>query len=309
MTLFRIGLLLFSALLLNGCLGEDMDSCPPLMTYNLSIEFRYPGDDGKDIFNDKIDKADLFVYNDQGGYVTGLSLDKASLTLFAGAKLNLDPGTYRIVCWGNAAGHSRFAGIGNGSSFAGAFIQNSTIVNSVAANGDRLYYAPHTTGQAFSLTVPQQGTKTKIIDFTRAHICVRAYIKGFEDHSAQGDPLTPLVELTHIAPQYDFAMQQSGNPITYRAVSVAGTLDTQQLAVMEFHTPLFDADTPMQLIIKKQSDGTALTRVPLSEFIRDNNITIGNTADMTLDILIEYKQGSVEITLPGWGQTPVGPEL
>lgn len=324
MKLFHISLLLLSALLLNGCMGEDTDDCPPLIANNLSIEFLYPGDDGKNIFNQKITKADLFVFDEGGRYVTNQSIDQPSLSVFPGAHLKLNPGTYRIVCWGNAAYRSEFSGINSGSLFTGAFIGNSTIdVNSVAINGDQLYYAPDTRAarsphllqsplslpQGFTVTVPAQGAKTVSINFTRAHIRVVAYIKGFEDRSPQGASLTPLVELTDISPKYDFNLQKSGNPVTYRNVSTLTTVEGEQMAVMDFNTPLFDENTPMQLVIKKQSDGSTLTTVSLKGFIRDNNITIGNSVDLVLPIMIEYIQGSFEITLPGWGQNPVEPEL
>lgn len=315
MKLFHINLLLFSALLLNGCIGEDTDACPPLISNNLDIEFLYPDDKGKDIFSQRIDKADLFVFDEEGRYVTNQSIDKTDLSVFAGAHLKLDPGTYRIVCWGNAADNSKFSGIGSRSLFTEAFLGNSGIAkNSITVNGDKLYYAPAQTGgysisPGFTITVPEQGTKTTSVNFTRAHIRVVVYIKGFEDRSPQGVSLTSLVELTDIPSGYDFDMQPSQKSITYRDVSVPATINDEEMTMADFNTPLFDENTPMQIIIKKQSDGSSLTTVSLAEFIRDNDIIIGNSTDLVLPIMIEYKQGSFKITLPGWGQTPVGPEL
>lgn len=321
MKLFHISLLLFSALLFNGCMGEDMDDCPPIIANNLSIAFVYPGDDGKDIFGEKITNADLFIFDEAGCCVSSHCIDESSLSVFAGAQLSLKPGTYRIVCWGNAADRSEFLGTDGGNLFGGAFLRNSTTdANLVAVNGDRHYYAPHTLAthmpysgqplpQGFTVTVPEQGAKTVSIDFTRAHIRVVAYIKGFEDRSPQGEALTPLVELTNIPSRYDFDMQTCGDMITYRDVSTLVTIEGEQMAMMDFTTPVFDEETPMQIVIKKQSDGSTVTTVSLKDFIRDNNIIIGNSVDLVLPIMIEYKQGSFEITLPGWGQTPVGPDL
>lgn len=318
MKLFHISLLLLSAMLLNGCIGEDTDNCPSVITNNLTIGFRYFDDTGTDIFNQKIDKADLFVYDTQGRFVTSQRIDKTSLSAFAGAQLSLEAGTYRIVCWGNAADKSAFYNIEAGKTFADALISNATIdAHSVALNGDKLYYAPEpkattaasVSSQGFTISVPEEGTKNETITFFRAHIRVIAYIKGFEDRSSQGAALTRVVELTGIPRGYDFALQPLPNTITYRAVSVMTTVNNEQMAMMDFNTPLFDENTNIQLRIKKQSDGSTVTVINLADFIRDNHITIGNSVDLVLPILIEYKQGSFEISLPGWGHKPIRPEL
>lgn len=315
MKLFHITLLLFSVLLLNGCIGEDMDSCPEVVDNNLSITFLYPDDAGKDIFSKKIDKVDLFVFDEQGHFVTSQTIEQAALSAFAGAKLKLSPGTYRIVCWGNASTKSEFGGVSNGSLFTDAFISNSTVDgNSVATNGDRLYYAPaSTTGQSlsqgFTITVPTEGMINKSINFSRAHIRVIVYTKGFEDHSQQGASLTPVIELTNVSLRYNFNMQTSANLITYRDISVSAIVEGKSMNIVDFNTPLFDENTSMQMVIKKQSDGSTLTTVNLADFIRDNNITIDDSVEIVVPILIEYIGGSFQITLSKWGQTPVGPEL
>lgn len=315
MKLFHISLLLFSALLLNGCIGEDMDSCPEIAGNNLTIEFLYKDESGGDIFRDKISKVDLFVFDRNGAYVTSQSIEQAPLSVFAGASLRLEPGIYRIVCWGNAVDRSVFGGVGRGSLFSDAFIGNSTLNgSSVATNGDKLYYAPyitegHSLPQDFTINVPEQGTKTVPVTFGRVHIRVVAYVKGFEDRTVQGELLPPVIELADIPRYYNFEMQTFGDYISYWDLSSFATVEGEQMAVMEFNTPLFTEDTPIQLLIKKQSDGTTVTTVSLEHFIRENNITIGNSIDLVLPILVEYKSGSFEIVLPGWGHTPVGPEF
>lgn len=322
MKLFRIGLLLFSALFFNSCIGEDLDSCPEIVGNNLTIEFLYTDKDNnhKDIFPDKINQVDLFVFNDKGHYVTTRSVDQASLSVFAGTQLQLDPGTYRLVMWANAADRCTFGKVNSGHIFQDAFLGNATIdENSVAVNGDKLYYAPDTRPTSFAseqtpqegliLTVPEKGTASTSVHFKRAHIHLVAYIKGLSDLSPQGEQLPPVVELTNIPPYHDFNMQTFGECIRYCDVSEYTTVEGKKMAMIEFFTPLFDEDTPMELIIKKQSDGTTLTTISLAEFLKENNIIIGNSVDLVLPILIEYIQGDVKINLPSWEQNPVSPEL
>ena len=293
-----------------------MDSCPEITANNLTIEFLYKNKNNKDIFLEKISKVDLFVYDEQDNYITSQTIDQKSLSDFAGTNLSLQPGTYRIVLWGNAMDRSIFKNISSGSLFKDAFLSNSTAIsNSVGSNGDKFYYAPAqtsagATSQHFTVTIPEYGKKEISVTFGRAHISVIAYIKGLDDQSAQGAQLPPIIELNGISPNYNFEMQTFGTNICYRQVSAFTTVSGEKIAMIEFNTPLFAEDTPMQLLINKQSDGSTVTTVSLEDFIRDNHIIIDESAvDMTISILVEYKQGSIEISFPGWGQIPVNPEL
>lgn len=317
MKLFHISLLLLSTLLMTGCIGDNLDDCPPIITDNLTIGFLYPDDNGTDIFSQQVNKVNLFVYDQQNNYVTSQRIDQSSLSTFAGTKLQLNPGTYRIVCWGNADKHSEFLGINNGSLWKDAFLANSTIdANDVTPNGDPLHYAPkggesadlrQSTAPGFYVTVPTQGTKEVTIDFTRAHIKVIVYIKGFEDFSAQGEFLTPFVELTNVPSRYNFDLETTGKLVTYRDVATQTTVEGNQVAVMVFDTPLFDQDTPINLVVKQQSDGKTLTTVSLADFIQENNIILGNSVVLELPIMLTYIQGKFEIGLPNWDKKPVEP--
>jgi hypothetical protein len=300
--------LLFCIILLNGCSDDDAD-CPHRQLSSLTLEFSYTDDKGNDIFLDKIHKADVFIYNNGGLLVEKQSIDQASLSVFAGAKLNLSPGTYRVVCWGNANGNTSYAGTNLGNLFEDALAGYPTLSSgSVVTGGDPLYYAPAGAARSlppvFTVTVPEQGSQTASISFCRAYIEIDVYVKGFEDQQ-----LLPVIELTNIPAYYNFEMQTSGTLISYRNTSVYQTIDGTELATVSFYTPLFDEETSIQVLIKKQSDGSTVTTISLKDFIKDNNITISNTPDMVIPILVEYKQTNIEITVPGFGWTPVIPEL
>ena len=49
--------------LTTGCIKEDLDSC------DTNLIFRYFGDGTKDIFPEKIEKVDLYVYSENGALV------------------------------------------------------------------------------------------------------------------------------------------------------------------------------------------------------------------------------------------------
>jgi hypothetical protein len=309
---FHIILLLLAILFLDSCIGEDTDSCFP--DNNLRLEFLYTDQTGKDIFAGNIHGVDVFVFDRQGLLVSRQTADKASLSAFAGMEMGLPPGTYRIVCWGNASDRTLFSEVQPGSGFNGAFLAGPVLNGTVAAPGcDPLYYAPKpaegTSGQSFTVTVPEQGIRTEAINFCSAHIKMEIYIRGFEDKPATGGNLFPLIELMDIPAGYNFGMEASGSTVSYRGIADSRNVDGQQLSAIDFYVPLFDENTPMRVLIKKQSDSSTLTVISLKDFIRDNHIQVTGIAQLVIPILVEYKQASVNITLPGWGKIPVGPEL
>ena len=141
MRLFAVSLLLFSVILLNSCINEDMDSCPSQRQNNLILNFVHTDDQGNDLFMNYIHRVDLFVFDNQLHFVTKETVDQASLSAFAGIKLSLLPGTYRIICWGNAAGKTMFGGLNTGDIFNKAFLSNATLNGtSTGTDGDELYY-------------------------------------------------------------------------------------------------------------------------------------------------------------------------
>lgn len=312
MILFRASLLALTVMFLSGCIGENMDGCVP--NNNLILEFRYYGDGQTDILPENIHKVNVFIFDSENNLALQQSIDQTSLNAFKGTKLSLLPGTYRIVCWGNAFDKAIFEGVSSGSSFTDASVSNRTN-NTVfeVENGDPLYYGPAKTSgnqtPVLSVTVPLVGTTSETVVFRCAHIKVEVYVKGFDDQSAQRQLLPPVIALTNIPSHYNFEMYPFGPMVNFRNISSYLTIDGTQIAAYDFYTPLFDADTPMQLQVSKQSDGSIVTTVDLANFIAENNITISEQGLTIIPILVEYKRTFVEVTLPGWIHNPVVPEL
>ncbi|WP_308601562.1 FimB/Mfa2 family fimbrial subunit [uncultured Dysgonomonas sp.] len=315
MKLFYISLLL-SALFLSGCIGEDMDACIESETNNLTLKFCYTDGDGWDIFSDKINKVDVFVFNQTGSFICAESVDKTSLSVFAGTQMNLSPGTYRIICWANSFDNTKFNLSDDNITFTDAFIHNSLWedVDALFVNGDPLYYGQPiqdelSSSQEFTVTIPDKGEATATIPFCPAHITIEVFVTGLEDLSIGGELLPPTIELAEIFTHYNFDMQTLEATIPYRDISTFHSIDEQQIATSCFYTPLFDEDTSIEIIIKKTSDQTTVTAFSLASFMAENNITIDPIGETVIPILIEYKQASVEIKLPTWGKNPIKPEM
>lgn len=315
MKLFRLTLLLLTALLLNGCIDEDLSSCPNFRDKSLWVDFVYTNKGGVDIFADNIVSVDLFVYDANGVFVTQQYVSQKDLLAYSGTELALLPGTYRIVCWGNAAEKTYLYQPLKGSMFRHGYLDFAVGQTRAATmlGGDPLYYAPSmdnaASAQQFTVTVPKEGEKKATINFRTAHSIVEVYVKGFTDKNKDGEPVLPQIELQGIPTGYNFGLQGFGPPVTYSGVTTHETVDGEQLAVIRFITPLFWEERPIDVVVKKQSDNSPLTIFSLTNFIRDNSIDASQSIKLTIPIMIEYKDVEVEVRLPSWYRVPVEPEI
>jgi hypothetical protein len=309
MKLFAISLLLFSVCLFGGCINEDTDSCAEIVKNNLTLIFEHTDSKGADIFHDNIHKVDVFVFGTNGSFVKRQSVDEKALSTFAGTELSLKAGTYRLICLGNIYAKTSLSGFDKDSLFSKAFI-NFGILNehNITKGADPLYYAPKLSAQSFKVTVPEQGTQTATIPFRSIHIKIEVYVKGLEDYSFIGESLPPLIELNNIQSGFDFSLQPSKTLISYQNISEYKTIEGQQMATLDFYTPLFGASTSAQLLIKKQSDNTTLTTINLKDFIKEHNINITGFTEAVIPILVEYHSSTaVSIDIPAWKEIPVTP--
>lgn len=298
-------------LLLSGCIAEDLSLCPHCGEKNLSLEFLYRDKQGADFFSGNIKKVEVFVFDENEQLVRTQTVEQTALADFAGASLRLQPGNYRVVCWGNAFEKTAYSGLSIGCLSNNTFVSYAGLnEHNYTDNGDPLYYAPsiHDTEQtACFVTVPKEGTAIRQIDFCSAHIKLELYIHGFEDETTDGTSLAPMVELQHVCARYDFNMQTSENHVAYQSITEYRIKEGKEYAAYDFYTPLFKEETPIILNIKKQSDQSIQTSIGLKEFIADNNIKIKPVGQMVIPILIEFKDGKIIISLATWGNNATKP--
>lgn len=107
-------------MLLTGCIREGGDRCA--FENNLLLSFRYEDSEGGNHFSEKISRISVFVFNEQGYFVVGKDVEQVALSVWSGAGLNLLPGTYRIVCWGNVLKNTSFGKLTPGSLLKDAYL-------------------------------------------------------------------------------------------------------------------------------------------------------------------------------------------
>lgn len=313
MKLFHLIFVLFAVLMWNGCIDDSANAgCPVEPEDNFILKFRYQGNDPNELFIKKIQKVDVFVFTDDGLFVTVQSADLAALTSFTGITLNLDPGSYQIVCWGNVSDKNHITPLKRSNRLSDALLYNTAARSGIATtNGDSLYFASDnfTLSPSLKTATKAENVIERILNFRSAHITVQVYTKGLVDKNAQGELLPPIIEMTGVPGGYNFAMETAGNPISYLDTSAFQNISGEEFTAITFLTPRFTDNNAIEVIIRKGSDGSILTNINLKNFMLENNITVDNTPEAVISILVEYKEASIIISVPEWGQTPVDPEL
>jgi hypothetical protein len=293
-------------LLLPGCLGEDNSLCPDDSAV-FRLAFTYADGQGGDLFAEHIGSVDVFIYGSDSRLVLRTHVDGASLASYRGTQLELPPGNYRVVCWGNAGAQTAYTGVETGDLFSGAHIGPVSVkAAGTATDGDPLFYGPGTAqgpvtaGQ--EITVPAGVDGSAVVNFCTAYIRLEVYIRG-----AGG--AAPVVSFTPVPATYGFDGTAGAQGMTYTKPSSFETIDGRKTAVAVFYAPLFAPDTDIRLLVSDPDGGATLTEIPLADYIRENGITLDGITPAVVPILLTYFSGDVAITLPDWETAPATPEL
>ncbi|WP_163219248.1 FimB/Mfa2 family fimbrial subunit [Bacteroides sp. 224] len=283
-----------SSILLFSCIAEGLPECPPSVT--LQLTFSYLGDTNDPyMFGRKIDHVTLFVYDENEKQVLTQTLNKNELTRQQGTDLFLDPGNYKIVCWGNA---HEFTRIYRHELFTESRIHHPNFFDhSSITTNSHLYYG------AYSATVPENGMASGDVSFCGAHINVEVYIRDLTSKNANNS--LPQVEAHNLMPQYDMEMKpvQPYSTTYYPETNFNAERGVSQTL---FQVLRFNDDNPVRIEVK-EPDGKSKCRIELKKYMADNKITVNGKNEATVSILIEDTDLGVAIKLPEWVINEVTP--
>lgn len=312
---YYTALILVLVLLFTGCFKQDSSDCDG--EGNCELRFFLHDADGANVFTDKIFRVDAVVFDAEHRYVTHKMVTEDELKMFAGTKLTLMPGEYRVVCWGNIDENTRVVGKSDKQYFEDLYLE---VVSD--ATGDPLYYAPakeveevddvvtfrepkfNLDGDGFVLEIQSGDDVVKDMYFTRAYRRIEVYIKKYDEVVEIENPKVRLANLPYY---YDFMLRTDKSRKNYE--SLVGDVNTPEgkLQYATFNVPISSFYDYMLLNIIKSSDAEERTSVPLKDWVEANEEKIEDPNE--LQILVEYfKDGNVSVKVLNWRELPVEPE-
>jgi hypothetical protein len=295
------------ATLLTGCFAEDYGFCPQ----NVVLNYRLPDDKalGGCSFLDRISTVTTSIYDMQGRLVQSVTTDDADHVAFKGARLWLEPGTYRVVSWGNSGSHTSLP-VDNDRPFE--TVTYNTISNGTTGDGDALYYAPRHTRDSegdsngvdrYVMVVDPVNGHRGTLDFRHAHRRIEVYVRGF-DHNGN---TAPRVRLTGLPAGLTYHGMNSLEENTLVDAEVDTEMvritrpgyGTSNYALSPFHVFYLDAedyDIGVDLLDPTSNQIVYSTRI--NDHIDPKKDDPEN--QIVIRILIEFLSLGVQVSVPGW---------
>lgn len=304
------------SLMLAGCVKEDMSDCLP--ESNVTVMFRYPDRDGADRFKGKHNNVIISVYDLNDRLVYTRPIYRSELDAFQGDRLYLAEGSYRVICWGNLAEHSRSPHFYQGKLLSQSLVTLETFNDKETC--DPLMYAPRSasfgrgleTGDRFVVNVPSEGTVNETIDFVSAHTAFKVVAKGLTDLDESGTNTAPVVEITQLPVGYDFEMNTQGGTEDYSKQSEFVTTSTTPESRAYFYTGNFNNDDPIMVKLYSGVTGQQLDggTVYLPQYLTDQSIDLSSMLERSITVTLNFKNGhvvSITVSVLPWTGSEVGP--
>lgn len=296
-------------LVLTGCIREDYSLCPPKT--NVTLYFRLADETRGNVFLDNVFTTLTAIYREDGTFVEAIATTEEQYRVFPGIKINLEPGKYRVVGWGNTGIHTNDDSVRAGHPGDNAQVVYRFIgVDRTVGQGDVLYYAPiggNPTGE-YVMTVDENGHEGTL-DFRPATRRIEVYVQGFDAGGADN----PVVRLAGLPPGLTFTGMrriEEAEPVTAELRSEMTTVDKDGKAG-RFAFALFNvfslrvADYDIRVDLLDPVSRETRFSTPLSAYITPEMDDPASTEP--LRILIEFLgETDVRVTIPEWDLTDVG---
>lgn len=267
-----------------GCIKENLDDCEGPVT----LLFRYAGDGTQDIFPEKIDKVNMYVYSlSDNSYVGEYTFSKSELEKFQGARFKLKPGEYKVVCWGNIFDKTAVDARGENPRVA----EPAHFDGGTFGGNDAIYFG------TVELNVPETlAAIEERCDFSSAHVRVQVKLENFKGAIIPGISGTAsefsLIH-TNISAYTDFKKQVSKPEETCHVAFGTDTEDENSF-ITTYNLMRFDENTSSTITINT-NEGREVITFSLADFIREHDLKFSNRNEAVISILIRAKGSQIDI--------------
>lgn len=279
--------------LFSSCISEDYSHC-----YNkYVIDLSYVGDGQTEIFQDKIDKVQMSIFDDAGNCIFRTMLSDKEV---AGQRVmlpSLEEGDYRIVFLGNPHSTST-KDISLRSSFSDLCFGADAYWNGEEVSGnDPLYWA--SLEQTIAPFDNQRQVTYSIAHFAASHYDVSVEVTG--------TPSALKIVLEGVSPYTDYNNIAATDAETaYILNSVYDGAD-KVTAVSNIMRHKDHENVTLKVL---SLDGTELAVVNFAEFLSENSKYIDcSKQEVVIPFKVGFNSTDVEITVPDWAIMDVTPEF
>ncbi|MDR1936949.1 MAG: FimB/Mfa2 family fimbrial subunit [Tannerellaceae bacterium] len=293
----------FLLLLMQGCVMDDLSEC------GVSIHYQYTKNiDGTDKFTSEVKKVNLYVFDSEGLFLNEYSTDT---TLSNGGNimyLNISPGTYDLIAWGNAGEDYELTPFEKGkTTLKEARLSLKRTENKVDRQPGSLFF-----GALNQIKILPAFQKKQIltIDMMKDTKKIRVITKGLSAQEIARNKYD--CRITSVNGDYKFDNSiATPDRLLYMPQSAA---DAQGQLISDFVVmrELNDGSTQSKLIVNVHSpDGKPdkeLFSVDLTELLLAQSKT--KNLDMEdyfeIEITVDYANGTTSIHIKGWNTIETG---
>ena len=279
--------------LLTGCIREDRSDC----TCDVLLSFIYMGDGDDDIFPEKIDQVNMYVYSAADNSLAGeYVFDKDALTAEQGAHLHLFPGNYRIVCWGNMFENTQVE-----KTYSEAKVAEPVWFKSDSYTGtDPLYFSD------VEISVPESlQDVTETCEFESSHIDMYVKLKGFKGAMGQsGEEVAVNVSHTGCHAYTDFFNVPAAEKCEVMP-EIMDDPEDEDSYIMQYNVLRFTEDEATSLILTNSADGNEIYTVSIPDFIDRYEVEVDGKQEAA--VAIQITLGPVGVEVVEWNIEDVFP--
>lgn len=281
----------------SSCIREDFDDC---LSRNYLV-LSYKGDGTAEIFPDKINRVEMFVFDAENKCVNSGVLSREEVE---SRKVKLPPlvaGDYHVVCVGNTH-DTKFDGIDSGNFNEMIFAASAYYEKGRISGNDSLYHA------STSLTVepfdPMEKDQVKVMEFSSSHYDLLVEVSGVP---ASGSGEGPVLEICGVSPCTDFENRACGDATDYLLET---EYDAAQ-ALLTARTNIMRHKNHENVVVRLryEADEEPLAEVNLAEFLAKHPVIDCSKHEVLIPIRIEFKSGDITINLPDWFVEQIKPEF
>ena len=278
-----------------SCIKEDHSDCRNV--YRLAMS--YKGDGVNEIFQEKIGRVDLYVFDQQNNCVESFRLSESDIQNRLVTLPPLTPGDYKVVCIGNAY-ETKVENLNSKDLTQMRFAAEDYVNGETTSGNDSLYWS--STDYSIEPFDAKMKEEVKTAVFASAHYDVSVEVEGLPTGTKAAQ--MPVVELVGVSPYTDFTNKAHDEKATY----IMETQTEGATTIISFSNIMRHTDDVMLRVCS--STGDVLAQKSFAAHIAELDIQLEKQ-----EVLIPFRivfgssMAEVKITAPSWYLVYVKPQF